>query len=252
MSREASPAGGYRELPRWELLFAREPDAESDMEEMLGGQVEQERPMRSLLTKRSPAPKARKPSGPRPILIIVVLLLAVGVGYVMMDPGVLPPSVADLLGIKAPSEPVPPAGVPSPSMPQAAKPREAPPEPPPAPASPLSPPEQPSAPPQGPAQTPEASAPPTAQVKAAGPGPIPSPIYGEGQLVYIGLDPALAVGMIVLSGDASGVKPGPTVRPGEAVMVLDAEFQASGWIYSVRTPSGAVGWIAEKRLKAKP
>jgi hypothetical protein len=222
------------------------------MDEMLGGQVEEDRPVRSLLSKRTPAPKSRKPSGPRPILLIVVLLVATGVGYVMMDPGVLPPSVGNLLGLGGFSEPLPPAGAPSPSALQAAKPMASSPEPPPTSASPVAPPEQPAVAPQAPVPVPQAAAPPESQVKVAGTGAIPAPLYAEGQLVYIGLDPALAVGMIVLSGDASGVKPGPSVRPGETVTVLDAEFQASGWIYSVRTPSGAVGWIAEKRLKARP
>lgn len=79
--------------------------------------------------------------------------------------------------------------------------------------------------------------------------PVPTPAYGEGQMVFVALDPTLPVGMMVLSGDAVGSKAGPSVRPGAQVTVLDAEYTPNGWIYSIRTPEGAIGWISEKRLK---
>jgi hypothetical protein len=54
-----------------------------------------------------------------------------------------------------------------------------------------------------------------------------------------------------LSADAEGTRPGPTVRAGSTLTVLDAELQNTGWIYSVRADGGAKGWIAETRLAGK-
>jgi len=51
--------------------------------------------------------------------------------------------------------------------------------------------------------------------------------------------------------DPTGAKPGPVVRPGVTLSVLDGDLQPSGWVYSVRTDDGVKGWIPEKRLRLK-
>jgi hypothetical protein len=57
---------------------------------------------------------------------------------------------------------------------------------------------------------------------------------------------------LVLSQDAAGTKPGPTVGTAGTLSVLDAELHDNTWVYLVRTDEGAKGWIAEKQLAAKP
>lgn len=64
-------------------------------------------------------------------------------------------------------------------------------------------------------------------------------------------DPALPGGAVPLTTDAAGSRPGPTVRPGETLTVLDGDLRTNAWVYAVRTETGAKGWIEEKRLKAK-
>jgi hypothetical protein len=51
--------------------------------------------------------------------------------------------------------------------------------------------------------------------------------------------------------DPAGAKPGPVVRPGETLTILDGDLQPHGWVYSVRTDEGTKGWIGEKRLRLK-
>jgi hypothetical protein len=77
-------------------------------------------------------------------------------------------------------------------------------------------------------------------------------MFGEGQRVTVAVDPALAGAMITLSQDPAGTKPGPAVRPGTGLTILDGDLQQNGWVYSVRSDDGAKGWVAEKRLRLKP
>ena len=77
-------------------------------------------------------------------------------------------------------------------------------------------------------------------------------MFGEGQRVTIAVDPALAGGGITLFQDPAGTKPGPVVRPGTELTVLDGDLQQTGWVYSVRSDDGIKGWVAEKRLRLKP
>ena len=78
----------------------------------------------------------------------------------------------------------------------------------------------------------------------------PGPLFGEGQRVSVLADPALPGGAVPLTTDAAGSRPGPTVRPGETLTVLDGDLRNNAWVYAVRTETGAKGWIQEKRLKA--
>jgi hypothetical protein len=228
----------------WPLRFAKEPEEEADYDEL--PETQEARPAHGSTVRRSVSPKQKKPSGGRPLILILLLLLIGGGAYAIMTPGALPPFLADLLGFGSPEAPGGPtpgtaAKLPTPGStpaPQA-----------PAPAAPS---QDSIASPSGDttAAAPGAPAPQTEPVVSAAPaGAIPSPAFGEGQMVFVALDPTLPVGMMVLSGDSVGSKPGPSVRPGAQVTVLDAEYMPNGWIYSVRTPDGSVGWISEKRLK---
>lgn len=64
-------------------------------------------------------------------------------------------------------------------------------------------------------------------------------------------NPAVPNEMVALTMDPAGTKPGPAVRPGATLSILDGDLQAGGWVYSVRTDDGVKGWISEKRLRLK-
>jgi hypothetical protein len=54
-----------------------------------------------------------------------------------------------------------------------------------------------------------------------------------------------------LFADSSSSKPGPTIRPGISLTIMDGDLQPGGWMYWVRTDDGATGWVSEKRLRLK-
>jgi hypothetical protein len=147
--------------------------------------------------------------------ILVLLLATVAVGtYFASDPSTL----LDLVGLGPP-----PPGPPQPATPPVTEPADI---PTPAPSSP------------SPLQVPESTS-------------VPTPLFGEGQLVTVRADPASPGGSVALTGDAGGTRPGPSVRIGAPLTVLDAELENNTWIYSVRTEEGMTGWIAERRLTSK-
>jgi hypothetical protein len=76
-------------------------------------------------------------------------------------------------------------------------------------------------------------------------------MFAEGQKVTAIGNPTAPAESIPLSLDPAGTKPGPVIRPGVTLSVLDGDLQPSGWVYSVRTDDGVKGWIAEKRLRLK-
>jgi hypothetical protein len=76
-------------------------------------------------------------------------------------------------------------------------------------------------------------------------------MFAEGQKVTVTTDPTTQNEGVPLSMDSSGSKPGPMVKPGVTLTVLDGELQASGWVYSVRTDEGSRGWVPEQRLRLK-
>ena len=85
------------------------------------------------------------------------------------------------------------------------------------------------------------------------PAPImssPPPAFSEGQHVSVVPDPTLPAAAVSLNADSNETKPGPLVSPTTVLIVMDGEFRNNGWIYTVRTPDGAVGWISERRLRA--
>jgi hypothetical protein len=213
------------------LFFARQPEPDLEFTEE---ELEQTTNTRSSSPMKSP-----KKSGGRPVLWILLLALIGGGAYVAMEPEMVMDWVNQLLG-----------ETPAPQPPQVAT-RPAPIAQP-APASPDAPAPIPTVP-----QTsaPMTTTPPPASPMASAPAPAPaslSPMFGEGQRVTVAVDPALAGGMITLSQDPAGTKPGPAVQPGTGLTILDGDLQRNGWVYSVRSDDGVKGWVAEKRLRLKP
>ena len=78
----------------------------------------------------------------------------------------------------------------------------------------------------------------------------PIPMFQEGQLVAVFVNPSGPFSL-KLSGDAEGKKPGPLVKAGELLTILDGSLVNNTWTYFVHTKSGASGWISEHQLKAK-
>jgi len=213
------------------LFFARQPEPDLEFTEE---ELEQTTNTRSSSPMKSP-----KKSGGRPVLWILLLALIGGGAYVAMEPEMVMDWVNQLLGeTPAPQPPQmatrpAPIAQPTPASPDA-----------PAPIPPV---------PQ--ASAPMTTTPPPTSPMASAPAPAPaslSPMFGEGQRVTVAVDPALAGGMITLSQDPAGTKPGPAVQPGTGLTILDGDLQQNGWVYSVRSDDGVKGWVAEKRLRLKP
>lgn len=219
----------------WSLLFAREP--EPDIDDLPPGA--DDNPGQRLL--------GNKPPNRRMLLWAVALVVAAGVAYFLTQSDE-PPVVA---------KPAKPAVSPRPAIP-------APPPASSAPAAPGTPPAGTPAPvPPGPV-TPAPVTPSTSSPGAFAPGPgsapppvarpslpVPTPMFKEGQHVVVQPDPKQLTGTVFLSFDSAGVLPGPLVKPGSTLTVVDGELRNNTWMYSVRTEDGAIGWIQESRLKIK-
>jgi hypothetical protein len=158
-----------------------------------------------------------KPPHLRPWILVLLLLIVAGGTYLASDPSL----VLDLIGQGPPS--APPVSPPTVAQP----PSEVAPSPPPAPEPP---PSAPLIPPPAP------------------PPNVPTPLFSEGQRVTLKPDSSSPTGSISLTGNAEGTRPGPTIRAGSTLTVLDAELQNNVWIYSVRAETGVRGWVAENRL----
>ena len=239
------------------LFFARQPEPDLEFTEE---ELEQTTNTRSSSPMKSP-----KKSGGRPVLWVLLLALIGGGAYVAMEPEMVMDWVNQLLGetpvqqppqmatrpapIAPPVAPAPDAPAPVPAVPQASTPMTATPPP----ASPMASAPAPVGAPVAPSATPAPPVMPTSPAMATPPAPASlSPMFGEGQRVTVAVDPALAGGMIALSQDPAGTKPGPAVRPGTGLTILDGDLQQNGWVYSVRSDDGVKGWVAEKRLRLKP
>ena len=230
----------------WTLLFARQPEPDLEFTE--------EELDQTITTKaRGPLTPRKKPSGGSPILWVLLLVLVGGIGYLSMEPELLTEWLGPYLGESTPPPPV------------TMKPKPVTPAPiaPPAPAPQASP--SPSAQDQAPlAQT---TSPPTA-VAPATPATVPpaqtatrpgapdvsslnNPMFAEGQKVTVTADEVAPGGTISLFADSSSGQPGPIVRPGTSLTVMDGDLQPGGWMYFVRTDEGLKGWVSEKRLRLK-
>ncbi len=239
------------------LFFARQPEPDLEFTEE---ELEQTTNTRSSSPLKSP-----KKSGGRPILWVLLLALIGGGAYVAMEPEMVMDWVNQLLGETPAPQPPPlaarpaPITQPTPASPDASAPipagsqATAPMPPTPQPASPTASAPAPVGTPVAPGATPAPPVMPTSPAMATPPAPASlSPMFGEGQRVTVAVDPALAGGMIALSQDPAGTKPGPAVRPGTGLTILDGDLQQNGWVYSVRSDDGVKGWITEKRLRLKP
>jgi hypothetical protein len=224
---------------QWNLLFARQPEPDLEFTDEELEQTTTTRPM-------SPMKPGKKSGGGRPIMWLLLLILVGGIAYVAMEPEMLTELLNPILGENPPvpgpppramsSKPQPPAStapVPAPATVPAPAPEPAPTVAAPAPPAPAM---------TSPAATPAPTMPPVATA---------IPIFAEGQKVTVTVDPTAPGEGIPLFMDPSGTKPGPMVKPGVTLTVLDGEFQGNGWVYSVRTDEGTKGWVPEKRLRLK-
>jgi hypothetical protein len=236
---------------QWSLLFARQPEPDLEFTEEELDQTTATRPSSAMKP-------GKKSGGGRPMLWILLLLLVGGIAYLAMEPAQLADWLAPFTGDSTP-EPAPAASRPKPMPPAASPPgptATAPATPPMASEgipAPTPPPAPSSADQQG-----QPAAPPSATPTPAAPAPAPpagsvvtSPMFAEGQKVTAIGNPTIPAETIPLSLDPAGAKPGPVVRPGVTLSILDGDLQPTGWVYSVRTDDGVKGWIAEKRLRLK-
>jgi hypothetical protein len=228
----------------WTLHFARQPEPDLEFTE--------EELDQTITTKtRGPVTPRKKPGGGSPILWILLLALVGGIAYVSMEPEMLTEWLSPYLGESTP----PPMAMkqkplaPAPVAPTAPTPQAAP--------SPSNEAAAPLAPATSPATAVAPAAPavvPPPQTAARPAAPVVSPLdpmFSEGQKVTITVDEMAPGGSIPLFADSSSSKPGPIVRPGVSLTVLDGDLQPGGWMYLVRTDEGAKGWVSEKRLRLK-
>lgn len=157
---------------QWNLLFAQDPDKDLDFDE-------------GLEDDESNQPK---PPSRRPLLWIILMLLAIGVAYWTLQPN-------------------------SSFMPKSE-----------------------------PMDTTEMTG--GKDLEKSQPDIAP-PAFQENQIVSL----ADAAGDSMLMGDPGNTKPGPVVKSGEKLTILDGSFQPTGWVYQVQTQSGKTGWISAEKLK---
>ena len=182
-NQAASP--GY--LPSaWSTLFAQEPEQDLEFDEGL----------------EDDELNQHKPPTRRPLLWILLLLIAVGVMYWTMKP-----DLAQFPGIPGSSETIG--------------------------ASPSSPPES------------------GISDQATATQTIPIPKFGEGDTVTLSLGSGNSRMSMTLTADAAGRQPGPRVKTGESLIVIDGQAIDNQWMYEINTSSGKRGWISEKHLQRK-
>jgi hypothetical protein len=227
----------------WTLLFARQPEPDLEFTE--------EELDQTITTKaRGPLTPRKKPSGGSPILWVLLLALVGGIAYVSMEPELLTEWLGPYLGESTPPPPVtmrPKPAAPAPIAPPAPAPQATPSTQAPAPLAPATSPAT-VVPPPAPAVVPSA---PTAAIPGVPDVSPLNPMFGEGQKVTVTSDEIAPGGGISLFVDSSSSRPGPIVRPGASLTVMDGDLQPGGWMYLVRTDEGAKGWVSEKRLRLK-
>jgi hypothetical protein len=223
------------------LLFARQPEPDLEF-------TEEELDQTNTMKARGPVNPRKKSGGGRPFLWILLLALVGGIAYVSMEPEMLTEWLSPYLGESTPApmamkskRSAPAPIVPAPKA-QAVPSNGA--------SAPLAPP-----PPSASGVSPTAPAvvsPPQTAVRPAAPvAPASDPMFSEGQRVTVTVDDTTPGGNIPLFTDSSSSKPGPIVRPGVSLTVLDGDLQPSGWLYLVRADDGVTGWVSEKRLRLK-
>jgi hypothetical protein len=220
----------------WTLLFARQPEPDLEF-------TEEELDQTSTMNARSPMSPQKKSGGGSPILWVLVLALVGGIAYLSMEQDMVTEWLSPYLGESTPPpvalkpKPVTPAPV-APPAPVLTSPQAA--VTPSNDATAVTP------------VSPEVVPPPQTAAKAVAPVATSSdPMFSEGQKVTITGDNTAPDGNISLFAESSSNKPGPIVRPGVLLTVIDGDLQPGGWVYLVRTDEGAIGWISEKRLRLK-
>lgn len=231
----------------WTMFFARQPEPDLEF-------TEEELDQTNTMNARSPMSPQKKSGGGSPILWVLVLALVGGIAYLSMEPEIVTELLSPYLGE---STPPPVAMKPKPAAQAPVAPPAPIPAPPQAVATPnndASAPLTPTAPPAAPV-TPVAPAvippPQTATIRVAPGAPSSDPMFSEGQKVTVTGDNTAPEGNISLFAESSSNKPGPIVRLGVSLTVLDGDLQPGGWVYLVRTDEGAMGWVSEKRLRLK-
>ena len=231
----------------WTRLFARQPEPDLEF-------TEEELDQTNTMKARGPMSPQKKSGGGSPILWVLVLALVGGIAYLSMEQDMVTEWLSPYLGE---STPPPVAMKPKPSAPAPV-----------APPAPVLAPPQAAGTPSSDASAPLAPAtPPAAAVAPAAPVVVPppqiaakpvtpvatssDPMFSEGQNVTITGDNTSPDGNILLFAESSSNKPGPIVRPGVLMTVMDGDLQPGGWVYLVRTDEGAIGWVSEKRLRLK-
>jgi len=74
---------------------------------------------------------------------------------------------------------------------------------------------------------------------------IPSPIFTESQKVSL----VGGTGETPLVLDPQTGKPGPVIKPGAPMTILDGTLQDGKWMYQVKTQTGQIGWLSESKLQ---
>lgn len=74
---------------------------------------------------------------------------------------------------------------------------------------------------------------------------ISPPLFSENQTVML----AVETGVSMLMADSTNSQPGPMIKGGEPLTIIDGSHQITGWVYQVQTNSGKTGWISEEKLK---
>ena len=228
----------------WTLLFARQPEPDLEF-------TEEELDQTTSTKARGPMNPRKKSGGGSPILWILLLALVGGIAYVSMEPEMVTEWLSPFLGESTPPSLVmkPKPSVPAPVAPLTPAPQAAP--------SPSNEATAPLAPARAPATAVAPAAPavvPPTQAAAKPSAPVVPPLdpmFSEGQKVTVTVDEVAPGGSIPLFADSSSSKPGPIVRPGVSLTVMDGDLQPGGWMYLVRTDEGAKGWVSEKRLRLK-
>ena len=226
----------------WTRLFARQPEPDLEF-------TEEELDQMSTMNARGPMSPQKKSGGGSPILWVLVLALVGGIAYLSMEQDMVtewlspylgestPPPVALKPKAVAPAPVAPPVPVLAPPQAAVTPSTDAPATPSPTTVAPVS-----------PAVVP----PPQTAAKAVAPVVTSSdPMFSEGQKVAITGDNTAPDGNVSLFAESSSTKPGPIVRPGVLLTVMDGDLQPGGWVYFVRTDEGSIGWISEKRLRLK-
>jgi hypothetical protein len=225
----------------WTLLFARQPEPDLEF-------TDEELDQTIAPRTRGPVSPRKKPSKGSPVLWVLILVLVGGIGYISMEPDMVTEWLSPYLGENAPPpvamKPKPLASTPAP---------QAVPSPSTVAPTPLAPTTSPAAPATAvtTAAPVNAPLPQTAANPAAPVAPPLDPMFSEGQKVTVTGDQVAPGGTIPLFADSSSSKPGPIVRPGISLTVVDGDLQPAGWMYLVRTDEGTNGWVAEKRLRLK-